>query len=275
MPYNFLTKKSSIALYSYNESHGMTFIMTLKLPNVIGHRGAASYAPENTIEGIHTAADVGIEWVELDVKLTKDDVPILFHDEEIDRTTNGSGKIADMTYSELKELEAGSWFSEGFTGIKIPTLEDAIDALIKRDLGLNLEIKPCPNREKDTAEVALDMLSQMWDDHDRLLISSFDHIALEAARDVANDWARGLLLGGEELLPNWDELADYLDVKTINVAKNLVTEELIESILEKEFTPLIFTVNDPIDARIFQAMGVQTLFSDEPDIIMENMLSVH
>jgi len=249
--------------------------MSLKLPNVIGHRGAASYAPENTIEGIHTAADVGVEWVELDIKLTKDDVPIIFHDDEVDRTTNGSGKIAEMTYNELKDLEAGSWFSDGFTGIKIPTLEESIDALITRDLGLNLEIKPCEGREKDTAEVALDMLSQMWDDHDRLLISSFDHIALEAARDVANDWSRGLLLGGEELLPNWDEVADYLDVKTINVAKNLVTEELIESILEKEFTPLIFTVNDPIDARIFQAMGVQTLFSDEPDIIMENMLSVH
>ena len=116
---------------------------------------------------------MGVKWVELDVKLTKDDVPILFHDEELDRTTNGSGNVAEITYDDLKQLEAGSWFADSFTGIKIPTLEEAIDALINRDLGLNLEIKPCPGREKETTEVALDMLSQYWDDHNNLLIFLF------------------------------------------------------------------------------------------------------
>jgi glycerophosphoryl diester phosphodiesterase len=88
--------------------------MALKLPKIIGHRGAADYAPENTIEGIHTAADMGVEWVELDVKLTKDQVPVLFHDETLERTTNSAGNVRDFTLSELKELDAGSWFSDGF-----------------------------------------------------------------------------------------------------------------------------------------------------------------
>ena len=84
--------------------------MSLKLPKVIGHRGAAGYAPENTIEGIHTAADIGTKWVELDVKLTKDEVPIIFHDDELERTTNGHGLVAETKYEEIKQLEAGSWF---------------------------------------------------------------------------------------------------------------------------------------------------------------------
>lgn len=249
--------------------------MALKLPKVIGHRGAAAYAPENTIEGIHTAADIGVKWVELDVKLTKDDVPILFHDDDLERTTNGHGLVAEITYEELKQLEAGSWFSDSFAGIKIPTLEEAIDALIERDLGLNLEIKPCPGREKDTAEIALDILSQYWDNHDGLLISSFEYVSLEAAMDVATDWPRGLLLGGDEISDNWLELADYLHVKTINFGTQLVTPEIISTTLENDYIPLVYTVNEPELARELQSIGVKTVFSDEPDVIMENMLSVH
>ena len=249
--------------------------MALKLPNVIGHRGAAQYAPENTLEGIHTAADIGVKWVELDVKLTKDDVPILFHDDDLERTTNGHGLVAEMTYDDIKQLEAGSWFSDSFAGVKIPTLEEAIDALINRNLGLNLEIKPCPGREKDTAEVALDMLSQYWDDHDNLLISSFEHVSLESALDVAADWSRGLLLGGEEISENWLELADYLNVKTINFGVPLVTPEIIAEAIQNDYQTLVYTVNSPELARELQSMGVKTVFSDEPDVIMENMLSVH
>lgn len=253
--------------------------MTLKLAKVIGHRGAAAYAPENTIEGIHTAADMGVEWVELDVKLTKDDVSIIFHDETLDRTTNGSGPVAEKTYDDIKQLECGSWFGESFTGIKVPTLEEVVDVLIERDLGLNLEIKPCPGREKETAEAALDVLSQIWDDHNRLLISSFQTVSLEAARDVANDWARGLLLapeGDEGIInPDWKDLADYLDVKTVNLGTKIATRETIEEIIDLDLHPLVFTVNDPLEARKYQSWGVEALFSDEPDVILENLLTVH
>ena len=253
--------------------------MALKLPKVIGHRGAAAYAPENTLEGIHTAADMNVEWVELDVKLTKDDVPIIFHDDELDRTTNGSGLVREKTYDEIKQIEAGSWYGESFTGIKIPTLEETIEVLINRDLGLNLEIKPCPGREKETTEAALDVLSQYWDDHDRLLISSFEPVSLEAAQHVAGDWSRGLLLApeGEEgvINPEWKDIADYLDVKTVNIGTKIATREVVEEIIELDLHPLIYTVNDPIEARQYQSWGVEAVFSDEPDVILENLLTVH
>lgn len=261
--------------------------MSLKLPKVIGHRGACAYAPENTLESIHTAADIGAEWVELDVKITKDGVPIIFHDDTLDRTTNGSGNVAEMDYEDIKQLEAGSWYAESFVGVKIPTLEEAIEVLINLNLGLNLEIKPCPGREKETAEIALDVLSQYWDDHERILISSFQHVCLEVARDMTTDWARGLLIGGESpeiwldsinnrnMPDNWQDVADYLDVKTVNLSRNLAKRETIEEIIDLDLHPLVYTINDPMEARQLQSWGVEAMFSDEPDTILENLLTVH
>lgn len=248
--------------------------MPLKLPKIIGHRGACGYAPENTLESLHTAADLGTEWVEVDVKLTKDFVPILFHDDMLDRTTNTTGAVAAMTYDEIKELDCGSWFGESFIGTKIPTLEDAIDVLIERDLGLNLEIKACAGRERDTAEVALDLLSTIWDDHDRLLISSFSHVSLEVTADIAYDWHRGFLLP-EDWPENWAEMADYLKVSTVNVNANSVTRDQVETVMDMEKPILAFTVNDPDKARLLQSWGVDGFFSDTPDTIKDGILSVH
>lgn len=248
--------------------------MALKLPNIIGHRGCAGYAPENTLEGIHTAADMGVEWVELDVKLTKDQVPVIFHDDELERTTSASGPIALMTYDDLKELDAGSWFGESFLGVKIPTLEEAIDVLLERDLGLNLEIKPCPSREKETAEVALDMLSTIWDDHDKLLISSFSHVSMEVAMDMATDWHRGFLLP-EEWPDNWAEMVEYLKPSAINLNGNTATREQVENAIDLELPVLAYTLNDPDRARFLQAWGVDGFFSDVPDVLQDTLFVVH
>ena len=246
----------------------------LKLPQIIGHRGCAAYAPENTLESIHTAADMDIKWVELDVKLTKDQVPVIFHDDSLERTTNGHGLVADTTYDDLKHLEAGSWFSESFGGVKIPTLEEAIDVLLDRDLGLNLEIKPCPGRETETAEVALDVLSHYWDDHERLLISSFSRKAMEAAHDMAEDWYRGFLMP-KEWPDDWAEFAEHIQASTLHMEGNECTEEQVHLALELGRPVLAFTINDPIRARLLQSWGINTIFSDAPDVIEDGILTVH
>lgn len=248
--------------------------MTLKIPQIIGHRGCASYAPENTLESIRTAAEMGVQWVELDVKLTKDQVPIIFHDDNLERTTNGFGPVAERTYEEICNFECGSWFGDSFAGIKIPTLEEAIDVILEHKLGLNLEIKPCPGREKETAEVALDLLSQIWDDHDKLLISSFAHVSLETALDIATDWHRGFLLP-EEWPENWKELSEYLDVTTFNVNAKTVTRDQIELIMDMEKQILAYTVNDPMEARRLRSWGVDGFFSDSPDAIIEALGKSH
>ncbi|MDB2683213.1 glycerophosphodiester phosphodiesterase family protein [Alphaproteobacteria bacterium] len=246
----------------------------LKLPKIIGHRGAADYAPENTLQGIHTAADMGVEWVELDVKLTKDDVPILFHDDTLERTTNGSGNVKDFTLEELKELEAGHWFSDGFYGVNIPTLEEAVDVLLERDLGLNLEIKACPGRERETAEIALDVLAGIWDDHDKLLISSFSNVSLEAAQEMASDWHRGFLLP-EEWPENWEEIAEYLQVSTVHFNGNLCSRDHVGLLQALQKPLLAYTINDPDRARLLQSWGVDGFFTDAPDVLQDGLLTVH
>lgn len=249
--------------------------MSLKIPRIIGHRGAAAYAPENTLEGFHTAADMGIEWVEFDVKLTKDFVPILFHDDSLERTTNGGDRpIAQLTLDDVRQLEAGSWFGESFSGLQIPTLEEALDVLIERDLGFNLEIKPCPGREKETAESALDVLSQMWDENDRLLLSSFSNVSMETAMDMMPDAPRGFLLP-EEWPENWREMFDYLMPSTIHVNGNSCTQDDIDLLLDLQKPIFAYTINDPERAEMLQEWGVYGFFSDEPDGLKDVIFSMH
>ncbi|MBU6235191.1 MAG: glycerophosphoryl diester phosphodiesterase [Alphaproteobacteria bacterium] len=239
----------------------------MKIPKVIGHRGACGYAPENTLESIKAAADIGCTWVELDVKLTKDSVAVIFHDDELDRCTNGHGPMAEMLYRDVQSLEAGSWYAESFAGIKIPTLEEAIDLILELDLGLNLEIKPCAGREVETAEVALDVLSRVWDDPEKLIISSFQHVSLETCLDMAPDWKRGLLM--DEPLKNWPELAKYLEAFSINFDGNLpaFNREMVEAFTDAGYATLAYTINDPIRAKTLYSWGVDGVFSDTPDVI--------
>lgn len=248
--------------------------MSLKIPSVIGHRGAAAYAPENTLDSIRTAADMGAKWVELDVKLTKDFVPIIFHDDDLDRTTNGHGPVANTNFEDIQDLEAGSWFSESFAGIKIPTLEEAIDVILHHNLGVNLEIKPCPGREKDTAEAMLDLLSQIWDDADRLLISSFSFVSLETALDMAPEWARGVLFESD-LPENWKDLAQYLEATTINIDGRTVKRETVEEIIDLEKRVLAYTINDVHLARRLRSWGVDSFFTDDLETIHDGLFKTH
>ncbi|MCB1537825.1 MAG: glycerophosphoryl diester phosphodiesterase [Rhodospirillales bacterium] len=239
----------------------------MKLPKIIGHRGACGYAPENTLESIRTAAEIGATWVEMDVKLSKDCVPIILHDDTLERTTNGSGKVADTLYTDIEALDAGAWYAESFAGAKVPTLEEAVDVILELGLGLNLEIKPCPGREVETAEAALDVLSRIWDDADKLLISSFQHVSLESAREMAPEWRRGLLI--DTPMRDWAALADYLKVSTINIdGRDLsLTREGVEAYLESGLGVLAYTINDPMRARTLFSWGVDGVFSDVPDAI--------
>jgi glycerophosphoryl diester phosphodiesterase len=244
--------------------------MPLKIPSVIGHRGAAAYAPENTIEGIKTAADLGAKWIELDVKLSKDSIPILFHDDDLDRTTNGHGPVADMNWNDLKDLDAGAWFSDSFAGIGIPSLEEALDVILDLDLSVNLEIKPCAGREIETAEAMLDLVSQVYDDLDRILISSFSYVSLETALDMLPDAPRGLLLE-PEWPENWQELVQFFNPVTINVSDKTLSNGKVAALLPLQKPVLVYTVNDADRARLLRQWGVSGVFTDDLESVTENL----
>lgn len=247
---------------------------SLLVPKVIGHRGAKAYAPENTLASIHTAADLGVEWVEIDVKLSKDGEAVIFHDEELGRCTGHQGLVKDFTLKELRELDAGSWFGDSFIGEKIPTLEEALNAILERGLGVNLEIKPCPGREVETAEVMLDVATRIWpEDMPPPLVSSFLHVSLETAFDMMPEWPRGFLM--DDHLPNWRELVAYLEASTINIDGNKSTREQVDEYIELQKPVLAYTINDPQKARELVRWGVDGFFSDNPDVIREAVETKH
>ncbi len=250
--------------------------MTLQIPKIIGHRGACGYAPENTVASIQSAADMGCDWVELDVKLTSDDVPIIFHDDSLLRTTNVDAAVKDTPYSTIKELDAGSWFGDSFIGEAIPTLEQAVECVIENGMGLNLEIKPCAGREIETAQIALDYLSRIWDDHDKIMISSFSHVSLETAAEMLNgDWAIGYLF--DETPENWKDIAKHLGAKTININGNRsdLKREFVEDIIDEGYGILAYTINNPLRAKELLLWGVDGVFTDEPDVIRDELFAMN
>lgn len=248
----------------------------MNIPNIIGHRGACGYAPENTLSSIQSAADMGCEWVELDVKLTSDDVPIIFHDDNLLRTTGHDGLVKETPYSVIKELDAGSWFGDSFVGEQIPTLEEAVELMVSLGLGFNLEIKPCEGRDVETTQIVLDYMSRIWDDHDKIIVSSFSPLALETAADMLDgDWAIGYLM--DEVPENWKDIASHLNAKTININGNRddLKREFIEEIIDEGYGILAYTINNPINARELIQWGVDGVFTDEPDVIRDELYSMN
>ena len=120
----------------------------LNPPKLIGHRGVKNLSPENTLNSIKLAHKLGLQWIEIDVKISKDLVPILLHDETLERTTNGKGLPIDFNYNDLKKLDAGFSFYNYFTKICIPTLKEVLLFCEKNTIGVNIELKPNLGFEK-------------------------------------------------------------------------------------------------------------------------------
>jgi glycerophosphoryl diester phosphodiesterase len=231
------------------------------LPRWIGHRGLAAFAPENTLAGIRMAAERGLRWIEIDAKLTSDGTLILMHDDRLDRTTNGKGTVATTSFDAIRRLDAGSWFNPKFAGERIPTLVEAIDLMMALDLGCNVEIKPCPGREMETAGAVADTLLRHWPaSYGRLVVSSFEQAAMARFRDLAPDLPRGHLV--------WDRTAtmladaDELGCGSIHCAHQHLEESAARAVKRANFRLVVYTVNDPVQARRLIEWGIDTIISD-------------
>lgn len=236
--------------------------MLSTLPRLIGHRGARESAPENTLASLREAARQGAAWVEIDVMLTADGVPVLIHDDTLDRTTNGHGPVDAIGLAALRALDAGAWFDARFAGERVPTLEEALAVIGELRLGLNLEIKPYPGRGCDTAAAALAVLAARWPAGRPLLVSSFEVECLEVARDTAPALPRGYLM--EEPPADWAAVADRLGAATLNVDQARQTAETVAAFGATGRPVLAYTVNDVERARTLFGWGVAAVFTDAP-----------
>jgi glycerophosphoryl diester phosphodiesterase len=237
------------------------------LPRVIGHRGAAGVAPENTLAGFREAKRQGAAWVEFDAKLSADNRAFLLHDDNVERTSNGHGPARAMRYEELRALDAGAWKDQRFAGEKLPLLAEALALFEEIGLGFNIELKPCPGRARETATLILGELRRLWPaSRPRPLVSSFVLECLAIARDLAPEFPRGLLL--EEHPANWSELAQDLKVVAVNISDGQAEPGWIRQIKAAGYGLLVFTVNDAERARQLLDWGADGVFTDAPGRIL-------
>ena len=242
--------------------------MNLALPKVIGHRGAAGHAPENTLASIRRAAQLGASWVEFDVMLSGDDQPILFHDDKLGRVTDGRGLVAEHSLSSLRKLDAGRWFGEAFAGERIPTLAEALALLDELGLGANVEIKPSKGRAAETGAVVGRALARHWPA--RLpapVISSFSETALRTFAQEAPAFPRALLVW--PVPDDWRRRLSDLECVALHCLSRRLRERRAREVIAAGYGLRCFTVNDPRRARQLFDWGVDAVFSDFPDRILK------
>jgi len=232
-------------------------------PRIIGHRGSPRSAPENTLASFRRAAQDGARWVEFDAALTLDGRVVIFHDDELDRTSDGSGLLADATFEQLAALDAGGWFAPEFKGEMIPTLEEALELFANFNLGFNMELKTDKGREVDLAAAALPIVLDSWPSSlPTPLISSFSRQALAAAKDIAPQWPRGFLF--DRLPEDWREAAKLLGAATLNANHKHLTRDQVLEIRGLGYGVMAYTVNEPARAETLFAWGVEAVFTDIP-----------
>jgi glycerophosphoryl diester phosphodiesterase len=239
----------------------------LRLPRVIGHRGAAARAPENTLAGFRKAAELGLEWVEFDVRLSLDDRPVVFHDERLERVTDGMGRVGATPFAELVARDAGAAFALAYRGERIPSLEETLELLRSLGLAFNLEMKAEPGRERALAEVVAQSLERGWPrEAPPPLVSSFELPALAAFARRAPHIARAYL--AESLSPRWREEAERVGAVAVACDHRPLSPDGVRAVKQAGLPLLAYTVNHPGRAEELFAWGVDGVFSDAPDAIL-------
>ena len=232
--------------------------MQMLLPRWFAHRGGGSLAPENTLAGIRLAARLGFKAVEFDVMLSGDGTPVLIHDETLERTTNGVGRVCDTPDRTLFALDAGQ-------GERIPRFTEA--AALCRELGLlaNVEIKPTVGQEIETADRVARLTVELWQGATvQPLISSFSLSALEVARDLAPGIARGVLF--ETVPADWLAEIKRLQAFSLHCDADLLSDEVLVEARARAIPVLCYTVNSENRAKSLFERGVCSLFTDRLDL---------
>ncbi|MBC7951510.1 MAG: glycerophosphoryl diester phosphodiesterase [Rhodospirillaceae bacterium] len=232
----------------------------LALPPIIGHRGACAHAPENTLASFAKAADLGCAMVEFDVRLTADGVPIVFHDDTLQRRTNARGPVGARTLAELKRLDAGQ-------GETIPTLAEVLALCLARGMAVNIELKPDHGAGKATARAALEQAAALWpSDRPAPLISSFDRDALGMAVQVIPGWPRGLLV--ERVPAQWRQLAEQFRCSAVCAHHRWLPAATVSAVTASGLAMLAYTVNRPGRAKALWKRGISAIFCDAPDRLL-------
>lgn len=232
---------------------------------VFGHRGASAYAPMNTLPAFELAAQQGAHGIELDVQRSKDGSPVIVHDFTVDKTTNGSGRVDEMTLAQLKELDAGNWFGDAFRGVKIPTLDEVFEAVGSR-LFINVEIKS----ESETTDGVEQVVANCIARHamsERVIVSSFNPHALRRFYQIMPQVPIGFLH-----MPDI-ESATFAVLRDVPHQARHPYHVMIDAVYAAStkaqgYYINTWTINDPDRAIALQQLGVDMVITDKPDVIL-------
>ncbi len=235
-------------------------------PRYAAHRGAGKLAPENTLAAMREGYRHGYRMVEFDVKLSADGVPFLLHDDTLDRTTDGAGRADALTWSQLAQLDAGSWHSATYAGEPLPTLRAVALWAIANAVVCNVEIKPMPGRERETGTVVAREVRALWRAAPvQPLLSSFATDALAAARAAMPELPRALLV--EEVPPDWQARLAQLACVALNADWRTLDADKIAAGHGSGYWVLTYTVNDAQQVEQLATWGVDAIITDAIDVV--------
>jgi len=217
------------------------------------HRGDSFAAPENTLAAFQSAVALKAPSIELDVHPTADGVLAVIHDDRVDRTTNGSGTVCDLTFDELRHLDAGAWFAPQFAGERIPRLEEVLELLASSITRLNVEIKSSPPGQ-NAPRTVVDLLRRAGKAHE-YVVSSFDLAALLEVQALAPEIVLALIGHGPEILP----LALQHHLEWIHAYHATLTEDIVIRAHAAGLGVNVWTVDEPAMLAHWSSVGVDKL----------------
>ncbi len=227
----------------------------------IAHRGASGVAPENTKIAFVRALDLGARAIELDVQLTRDDMIIVFHDDTLERTTDGTGRVAETDFKTIARLDAGSWFAPKYARAEVPTLDEVLSAFAPRAI-LNIELKADERVERLVKRVVTTVAR--FDAFATAVFSSFDPAALRLLRKLVPEARIGVLCV-ERTLNEAFLLAEELAAENLHLPRAVVEPATVARAHAAGRGVWAWTANEPVEiARLIDA-GVDGIISDFPD----------
>ncbi len=243
-------------------------LFDLPRPAVFAHRGARRYAPENTLASFELALAQGTDAIELDARLTADGQIVVFHDRMLNRTTDGTGRVVDKTLVEIRQLDAGSSFSEKYRGEKIPLLEDVFDAVGKKTF-TNLEFKN-HGRLGDLLVERVCELVMRCGMQDRILFSSFDARNLNKARGLLPSVPRGLL-AYPHLAGVWARSFGFSfgEYAALHPSIGDVDSHAVDRVHRLGRRIHVWTVNQPVDMIHLKNWGADGVITDDPALALQ------
>ena len=246
-----------------NENQSM-WLRSGARPSIVGHRGAMGSRPENTLAAFEHAAKLGAEWIELDVHLAKDGVPVVIHDFSLERTTSGKGKVASRTSKDLAALDAGTWFDPKFAKEHVPTLDEALAWAKARNVRVQIELKGDPVVAKGLPEAVVASLGRTGTTKDVLVIS-FDHAAVKLVKKLAKAIRTGVLYAARPADPV--AFAKLAKADVLVPQASFVTAEDVAAVHGAGLALATWAPSDAKVLRALVAMGVDAITVDKPEVL--------